>query len=121
LTQREDCGEWCLPGGAAEIAESPSEAACREALEETGLEIRAEALIGVYDNRLLPGHHSQHAYHLVFACRRISGIPRITEETIGFAWCDEAEAAQLKLYRGHVTKVPAAFSWARRRNSAYFD
>ena len=39
LIQRGDCGQWALPGGFIDTSEAPFEAACRELLEETSLEI----------------------------------------------------------------------------------
>lgn len=39
-------GDWCLPGGFIEAAEHPAESAAREVLEETGLEVEVEKLVG---------------------------------------------------------------------------
>jgi ADP-ribose pyrophosphatase YjhB (NUDIX family) len=41
-------GLWCLPCGFAEADEPPEEAARREALEETGLAVLVEELLGAY-------------------------------------------------------------------------
>ena len=40
---------WALPGGGAERYEQLAEAARREAAEETGAQVRVNALLGVYD------------------------------------------------------------------------
>jgi len=42
-------GRWALPGGWADIGESPSQIAEREVFEETGYRVRATKLLAVYD------------------------------------------------------------------------
>jgi ADP-ribose pyrophosphatase YjhB (NUDIX family)/DNA-directed RNA polymerase subunit RPC12/RpoP len=41
-------GLWTLPGGYVEIDETPDQAVVREVTEETGLETRADGLIGLW-------------------------------------------------------------------------
>jgi len=48
LTKREDFRVWCLPGGHAENGESIAQAAIRETLEETGLEVKLTQVAGIY-------------------------------------------------------------------------
>ena len=50
LTRRTDNGAWGLPGGAMDAGESASEGCAREVLEETGLVVRINRLIGVYSS-----------------------------------------------------------------------
>lgn len=54
LEKRSDCGLWGLPGGRIEPGESIEMAACRKILEETGLVIKIENLIGIYSE---PNQH----------------------------------------------------------------
>jgi 8-oxo-dGTP diphosphatase len=48
LSHRRDLDIWNLPGGGVESGELPNEAAVRETLEETGLEIKIKRLVGIY-------------------------------------------------------------------------
>ena len=116
LTQRADCGQWCTPGGAADVGESPSEAAVRETWEETGLRVAAVRLLGLYDNRRLhrqdPGDDAPSAqtYNTVFAAEVRGGELGLTSETVDFDWFTEARARELSLFRGHRIKVFDVFA-----------
>jgi len=48
LQRRSDSNKWGFPGGAIELGETPEMAAAREIKEETGLDVRAGSLLGVY-------------------------------------------------------------------------
>ena len=61
-------GLWALPGGYADVGDSPSEAAARETEEEAGLQVRVTRLVGVYDGRVHPESppHPFHIFKLLF-------------------------------------------------------
>ena len=52
LIRREDNGLWALPGGMAEVGETPSEATVRELSEEANVKGRATRLLAFVDSRL---------------------------------------------------------------------
>ncbi|MBS11704.1 MAG: NUDIX hydrolase [Gemmatimonadetes bacterium] len=57
-------GKWVFPGGYVDAGEPTERAAAREALEEVGLEVETEELIGVYSyegNRVILVVYSGHA------------------------------------------------------------
>jgi ADP-ribose pyrophosphatase YjhB (NUDIX family) len=71
---------WALPGGYVEYGESVEEAAKREALEETGLEIALRGLLGVYS---APGRDPRgHTIAVVFVASA-TGMPQAGDDTIG--------------------------------------
>jgi ADP-ribose pyrophosphatase YjhB (NUDIX family) len=59
-----------VPGGWADVNETPSGAAEREVFEEAGLRTRATKLLSIYD-RERQGHHPPfpyHVYKVAFLC-----------------------------------------------------
>lgn len=92
LQQRTDNGMWGLPGGAVEFGESVLEALHREVMEETGLTVEVERLIGVYsspDIHQIITYPDGNVFHFVstcFACRPTGGTLTLGEETSGLAW-----------------------------------
>ena len=71
LTQREDFEVWCLPGGAVEEGEAIADAARREVLEETGLEVRLTRLVGLYSK---PNYGPGSVHAVLFAAEAVGGM-----------------------------------------------
>jgi NADH pyrophosphatase NudC (nudix superfamily) len=65
LLIREDAdeGRWTLPGGWADVNESPSESVVREVREETGYEAKPLRLLAVFD-REKQGHNPPFPFHV---------------------------------------------------------
>ena len=85
-------GKWTLPGGWADVGETPSLAVEREVQEEAGLSVRATRLIGVYDANRVPGELPlYHAYKLLFLCEPGGGELMTSEETSEVAFFKIAE------------------------------
>src|SRR5664279_1247728 len=79
--RRRDNGNWCLPGGIMDPDEQPGPAAEREVLEETGVEVVADRLVGVYPNfTLYPNDDLVLFMEFVFACRPIAGEVRVNDD-----------------------------------------
>ena len=66
-------GKWSLPGGWADIGETPKEVIIKEFKEETGLDVIPKALLAVFDKRMHE-HPPQpfYAYKIVFYCEAIT-------------------------------------------------
>jgi ADP-ribose pyrophosphatase YjhB (NUDIX family) len=74
VQERLDRMRWTLPGGWADVVDTPAQAVEREFVEETGLEVRAVRLLALIDRRTF--NHPQHlhaTYKAMFACQPIGG------------------------------------------------
>lgn len=69
-------GKWTFPGGFVERGERTESAAEREVLEETGLEVKAGEIVGLYS------YEDQVPVIAVFSGRVTGGEPRPLDETM---------------------------------------
>jgi ADP-ribose pyrophosphatase YjhB (NUDIX family) len=124
LIQRADNRKWALPGGAAEVGETPAEAAVREALEESGVRGEPILLVGAYDSRLRSAAWRHHLYQLVFLCRPCAGqapaAPSHAHEVLASSWFAE-DALPADLDPGHVRPIRDAFRAWHGEQRAIFD
>jgi len=74
MTKESIDGKWTIPGGWADIGDTPSEAIIKEIKEETGFEAETLRLLAVYDKSRHP-HPPQpfYVYKLNFLCRITGG------------------------------------------------
>jgi ADP-ribose pyrophosphatase YjhB (NUDIX family) len=72
VRERSD-GLWTLPGGWADIGESPSQAAAREVLEESGYRVRITRLLALWDKRRHPHPPDVHYIYKLFFAATILG------------------------------------------------
>jgi ADP-ribose pyrophosphatase YjhB (NUDIX family) len=83
LVQERSDGRWCMPGGWADVGELPSEMVAREVWEESGFQVVARKVVGVYDaNRSGAPLAFYHAYKIVFLCEILGGEARPSDETL---------------------------------------
>ena len=114
-----DAGRWTLPGGWADVNQSPSESVIREVREEAGLDVRVRKLAAVYD-RARQGHtppHPFHVYRLFFICDVVGGAPRAGLETSEVAFFGENEIPQdLSVARVLPHQIRRMFEHARDKD-----
>jgi ADP-ribose pyrophosphatase YjhB (NUDIX family) len=93
-------GRWTLPGGWADVNQSPAQCVVREVREESGFIVRAINLAAVYDyqTRNAPNHIDS-IYKLFFICEVIGGEARPSEETSEVAFFSREELPPMSLGR----------------------
>ncbi len=82
VREKLDNGLWTLPGGWADVNDTPTDSVIREIYEESGYRARVVKLIAAWD-RTKQGHppYIFHAYKLFFLCELISDTPEIAPHT----------------------------------------
>jgi len=113
VRERED-GRWTLPGGWADVGESPAVATVREVEEESGYQTRAVKLLAVCD-RNRHGHPPIpfHAYKLFFQCELTGGAPASSGETDEVGWFAEDALPPLSLTRVTAAQIQRLFEHLR--------
>ncbi len=119
LIRRSDNGMWALPGGWADVGESASETAAREAFEETGLQVKPTRLLGVYDSRKSGSRNPHHIYLIVFLCEIIGGALTTSNETTAFGYFAEADLPT-DLHPGSQPRLRDAFRWQHGEDEGPF-
>ncbi|MEW5873307.1 MAG: NUDIX domain-containing protein [Chloroflexota bacterium] len=114
LCHRRDMDAWNLPGGGVESGELPTEAAVREALEETGLHVAIQRLVGVY------GKVDKDELVFAFACQVVGGEITLTDEADACCYFDlehlPPNTLPKQVERIHDALAPAAQPIFRRQS-----
>jgi ADP-ribose pyrophosphatase YjhB (NUDIX family) len=111
LVRERSDGNWCMPGGWADVGALPSEMVEREVWEESGFRVAARKVIGVYDaNRSGTPIEFYHAYKLVFMCEIAGGEARPSSETFAvdfFSFDDMPSLSEARTNERHLRDVAA--------------
>ncbi|MBO0482683.1 NUDIX hydrolase N-terminal domain-containing protein [Candidatus Enterococcus courvalinii] len=87
LVEDKKTKEWALPGGYAEVGLSPKENIQKEVLEETGLIVQVDDLLGIFDTNLRKDIPQVYQYYkLIFSCSIIDGFFVENNETSNMAF-----------------------------------
>lgn len=109
VLERED-GRWSLPGGWADVGETPSEAAVREVLEESGYRTRAVRLLAIYD-RDRYGHPPLpfHVYKIFLQCDLLDMNPMPNADCGDAAFFQEGKLPELSTMRVTQAEIARLF------------
>jgi ADP-ribose pyrophosphatase YjhB (NUDIX family) len=121
---RDDCillvkeradGRWTLPGGWADVNESPKEAVVREVMEESGYRTRGEKLLAVWDRAKHP--HTPpfpyHIYKICILCELVGGEATTSHETEEIGFYPEDGLPKLSISRVTAGQIARLFEHHR--------
>jgi ADP-ribose pyrophosphatase YjhB (NUDIX family) len=99
-------GLWTLPGGWADVNESPSQSIEKEIEQESGFRARAVKLAALYDrSRHGHGEYLFHAWKAFFLCEITGGAARGSYETEGVAFFEPGALPPMSLGRSTPRQV----------------
>lgn len=99
-------GKWTLPGGWADVNDSPSWAVEKEIEQESGFTARAVKLAALYDrNKHGHPHYLFHAWKVFFICEITGGSARESNETDGVDFFAVDALPELSTGRSTATQI----------------
>ena len=110
LIQERADGMWAMPGGWADLGDTPATVAEREVWEESGFRVKAEKVVSVIDANRVQPMEFYHAYKLIFLCRLLEGEPRTSYETLAIDFFDPNHLPPLSFYRTNENMIQEVFA-----------
>jgi ADP-ribose pyrophosphatase YjhB (NUDIX family) len=106
-------GRWTLPGGWADVNQTPAQCVVREVAEESGFEARAVKLAAVHDYRKRNApNHLDSIYKLFFICEIIGGSAQPSDETSEVAFFPRTDLPPLSKGRTTEEQIELMFRYA---------
>lgn len=116
LIQEKADERWAMPGGWADLGDSPSAMVEREVWEESGFRVKAEKVVAVIDANRIEPMELYHAYKIVFLCRLLDGEPRTNYETLAVDFFDSHHLPPLSVYRTNEAMLHEVFAHLKDPN-----
>lgn len=110
LIQERMDGKWAMPGGWADLGNSPASVAEREVWEESGYRVKAEKAVAVFDANRIEPFEFYHAFKIIFLCRLIGGEPQVSHETLAVDFFELNNLPPLSIYRTNVNMLDEVFA-----------
>lgn len=110
LIQEKADSKWAMPGGWADLGNSPASVAEREVWEESGFRVKAEKVVAVLDANRIEPFEFYHAYKIIFLCRLLGGEPRTSYETLAVDFFDPKHLPPLSSYRTNEDMLQEVFA-----------
>jgi ADP-ribose pyrophosphatase YjhB (NUDIX family) len=116
LIQERADGMWAMPGGWADLGNSPASVAEREVWEESGYRVKAEKVVAVIDANRIQPMEFYHAYKIIFLCKLVGGEPRTSYETLAVDFFDPDRLPPLSSYRTNEEMLKEVFAHVQDPN-----
>jgi len=108
-------GGWTLPGGWADVNQTPAECVVREIAEESGFQARAVKLAAVHDyQKRNRRRHIDSIYKMFFICELTGGSASPSDETSEVAFFSRRELPPLSLGRTTAEQIELMFRHAEQ-------
>ena len=122
LIQERADDRWSMPGGWADLGNSPKSVAEREVWEESGYRVKAEKVVAVMDANRIEPFEFYHAYKIIFLCTLLEGQPRTSHETLAVDFFVPDQLPPLSLYRTNEDMISEVFAHLENPNRrTFFD
>lgn len=110
LVKEARTGGWTFPGGWADVGDTPSHAAEREAFEESGYRVRARKLLAFLDKSRHDHPPSvDYAYKAFIGCELLGGEATTSHETAGVGFFPRERLPELDTHRTTAGQIELAY------------
>lgn len=119
LVKETQDGLWSLPGGWADVGGSAAENVVKEVLEETGLTVKVQRLLALFDRRK-HAHPEMflHVYKAFFACEIEAGQLQTNHETSALGFFARDQLPELSTARVTYEQIEQFFQTAKQQSCA---
>lgn len=113
---KQEKGAWGVPAGKLEVGERPSQAAKRELLEETGIDIEAESSFRSLGELYIRKPEIDYIYHLFGINLMSSPAISLSSEHCSYRWVSRFEAESLPLMNGAKLALDTYFQRSAKKH-----
>ncbi|WP_319054237.1 NUDIX hydrolase [Streptomyces europaeiscabiei] len=118
IIHKTDNDLWAIPGGGHDIGESIGDTVVREVLEETGITVQIDSIVGLYTN---PEHvlayddgEVRQQFSICFRAHPTGGSLRTSSESKEVRWVDPADLDDLNIHPSMRLRIQHGLDDSRR-------
>lgn len=121
MVQEKDDQAFCVPGGWCDVFESPQENAIKEVLQETGLHVEIDRVLGIFmRDKYKPRPSMVSEYCIYFLAHSLGGTLQHNHETIAVLYADPKDLPKLS-FKTSPFELGKALEVALNNQAVYFD